>query len=94
MRASKGFRRGTRSKLKGRRREKFKVGDFLKEFRPDEKVAINPRPSSQKGMPHPRFTGRIGRVKEKRGNSYVVEVSVGGSKRSVIARPEHLKRAG
>lgn len=91
MKASKGFRRGTRRRLKKGAREKFKVGDFIRNFRPDDRVAIKLNPSSHKGMPHPRFEGKVGKVKEKRGNSYVVEVMVGNSKKDVIARPEHLK---
>lgn len=92
MKASKGFRRGTRRRLKRRAGEKFKVADFLRNFRPDERVAIKLNPSSHKGMPHPRFEGKVGKIREKRGNSYVVEVMVGNSKRDIIARPEHLKR--
>jgi large subunit ribosomal protein L21e len=91
MRASKGFRRGTRSKLKKGSRDKFKVGDFLKEFKADDRVIVKAKPSSHKGMPHPRFEGRPGKVMGKRGNAYIVEVSSGNAKRTVIARPEHLK---
>ena len=36
-----------------------------------------------------RRTGRI--IKEKRGDSYVVKISVGKSSKNIIARPEHLK---
>jgi large subunit ribosomal protein L21e len=91
MKASKGLRRGTRRRLKGRTRDKFRVGDFLKDFRPGESVAVKIRPSSHKGMPHPRFEGKTGRIREKRGDSYVVEIPVGNSRKTVTARPEHLK---
>ncbi|MCK4497073.1 MAG: 50S ribosomal protein L21e [Candidatus Aenigmarchaeota archaeon] len=91
MKASKGFRRGTRRRLKRKTREKFKVGDFLRKFKPDERVAVNINPSSHKGMPHPRFEGKLGRIKEKRGDSYMVEISIGNAKKNIIARPEHLK---
>ena len=91
MRSSKGFRKGTRSKLKKRTGEGFRIGEFLKEFKADQMVAVKLNPSSHKGMPHPRFEGKIGRVKEKRGNAYLVEISVGKTKKSVLAKPEHLK---
>jgi large subunit ribosomal protein L21e len=42
-------------------------------------------------MPHRRYHGKIGIVKERRGRSYVVEVAMGRQKRTVIARPEHLE---
>jgi large subunit ribosomal protein L21e len=48
-------------------------------------------PSIHKGMPHRRFQGRVGVVKERRGRSYVVTVATGGQQRQVIARPEHLR---
>ena len=91
MKASKGSRRGTKSKLKRRTRDKFRVADFLRTFNIDDRVAVKVNPSSQKGMPHPRFIGKIGKVNDKRGNSYVVEVSVGNSKKDITVRPEHLK---
>lgn len=91
MKASKGFRRGTKKRLQRKPREKFKVNDFLRQFRVDERVAVKINSSSQKGVPHPRFDGKIGKIREKRGDSYVVEICVGRSKRDVISRPEHLK---
>ncbi len=92
MRASKGFRRGTRSSLKKKAGEGFRISEFLKEFKTDQRVAIKINPSSHKGMPHPRFEGKIGKVKEKRGNAYLVEISVGKTNKNVIARAEHLKQ--
>ena len=91
MKASKGFRRGTRRRLKRKTSEKFKVGDFLRKFKTDERVAVNINASSHKGMPHPRFEGKVGRIKEKRGDSYMVEIQIGNAKKNIIARPEHLK---
>ncbi len=91
MKASKGFRRGTRRRLKRKTREKFKVEDFLRKFKTDERVAVNINPSSHRGMPHPRFEGKVGRIKENRGDSYVVKISVGKSSKNIISRPEHLK---
>jgi len=92
MRASKGFRRRTRDRLKKTLRHKFKPENYMKEFKIDEKVIIKQDPSSQKGMPHPRFLGKPGRIIGKRGQSYIVNISVGNSQKEVIARPEHLKR--
>ena len=91
VRASKGFRRTTRRKLKKGLRHKFKPEDYLKEFKENEKVVLAHNPSSHRGMPHPKTKGRIGEIVSKRGNSYVVSVRIGASRKQIIARPEHLK---
>lgn len=94
VRSSKGFRRATRQKLKKKFRHKFKPEDYLKEFKESEKVVLANNPSSHKGMPHPKLKGRVGEVASRRGNSYVVNVRVGGATKQIITRPEHLKSLG
>jgi large subunit ribosomal protein L21e len=47
-------------------------------------------PSRHKGMPHPRFHGRTGEVVGKRGRAFVLKVTDGDAKKTVIALPEHL----
>ena len=91
VRATRGFRSGTRRKLSKSFREKFKPSTYLKEFRPKDKVLIHQDPSSQKGMPHIRFKGKIGEILEKRGKSYVISVKLGNKGMRVISRPEHLR---
>lgn len=87
---SKGYRRSTRRKLKKKVRQKFKVTPYLTEFRPNDKVIIKIDPSSQKGMPFPKFKGKVGEVKEKRGNAYIIKIMVGKKIKEVISRPEHM----
>ena len=41
-------------------------------------------------MPHRRYHGRVGVVKEKRGRAYVVNVTQGDAVKEIIVRPEHL----
>ncbi len=93
MRRSKGPRRKTRKKLCKRIRERGKiyVTRALQEFNIGDYVAIKIDPSVHKGMPHPRFHGRTGKVIERRGRAYIVEVRDGGIIKKVIALPEHLK---
>lgn len=55
------------------------------------KVTILVEPSVQKGMPHPRYHGRVGTVVEKRGRAFVVHLTDGGKIKKIIARPEHLR---
>jgi large subunit ribosomal protein L21e len=90
VKASKGFRRSTRRKLKRKVRDKFKVTSYLAEFKPNDKVVIKIDSSSQKGMPSPKFKGKVGEVKEKRGNAYVIKIRIGKKLKEVISRPEHL----
>ncbi|MCD6403487.1 MAG: 50S ribosomal protein L21e [Candidatus Aenigmarchaeota archaeon] len=88
---SAGFRRRTRRVLKKELRHKFKPNDYLKVFKVGERVAIEPNPSSHKGMPHRRFRGKVGVVVGKRGDAYLIELEDGGKKKTIISNPEHLK---
>lgn len=91
VRASKGFRAGTRRKLSRGFREKFTVTPYMREFKLKDKVVIKIEPSSHRGMPYPKFKGMVGEVAGTRGGSFLVRVRVGGKVKEVIARPEHLK---
>ena len=90
VRASRGLRTGTRRKLKKGARDKFTVTPYMREFKKEDRVTVMPNPSSHNGMPHIRFKGASGVVKGRRGDSYMVEVNIGNSKKTIIARPEHL----
>jgi len=90
VKGSKGFRRSTRRKLKKNVKHKFKVTPYLREFKPKDKVVIKIDPSSHKGMPFPKFKGKVGEVKERRGESYMVQIRVGGKTKDILSRPEHL----
>ena len=92
-RSGRGFRAGTRRKFKKPRREKFTVEKFLKEFQPNQKVLIHTDPSSPKNMPHYRYKGKVGVVKRKRGQSYIISVKLGDKEKTLMLRPEHLKAA-
>jgi large subunit ribosomal protein L21e len=91
-RKAKGYRRKTRYLLKRKPRERGKTGlsKLLRNYEPAEKVVIKLDPSMHKGMPHRRFHGKIGVVADRRGRSYVVNVSQGNSVKEIIVRPEHM----
>ncbi len=93
MKRSKGYRSKTRSLLRKKPRERGKIGlsRILRKYNPGDRVIIKIEPSIHKGMPHRRYHGRSGIVKEKRGRSYVVEVPLGKQVRTLIVRPEHLQ---
>lgn len=91
-RKAKGYRRKTRSILKKKPRERGKVGlsKILYEYKPGEKVVVKIEPSVHKGMPHRRYHGKIGVIINKRGRSYVVNVTQGKAVKEIIVRPEHI----
>ncbi|MCQ8898638.1 MAG: 50S ribosomal protein L21e [Hadesarchaea archaeon] len=64
------------------------------EFREGERVVLRIEPSVQKGRPHPRYQGRVGVVRGRRGKAYEVEITDGGKIKKVIILPEHLVRVG
>jgi large subunit ribosomal protein L21e len=93
MKGSKGYYTGTRSLLRKPTREKGKpnIGKILQEYLPGSQVIIKMDSSVQKSMPHKRFHGKIGVIKEKRGRGYVITVPQGNSFKEIITRAEHLE---
>jgi large subunit ribosomal protein L21e len=93
MRKSRGYRAGTRHLLKKEPRErgKMRISKLLYEYQPGSRVVIKIDSSTQKGMPHKRYHGRVGTIIDKRGRSYIVSVSQGDAIKEIIVRPEHLE---
>ncbi|HTX61266.1 MAG TPA: 50S ribosomal protein L21e [Methanobacterium sp.] len=93
MRRSRGSRSKTRYKLK----KSIRVGRTnpitkkMQIFNEDDLVHIIIDPSIHKGQPHPRFHGKTGKVSDKRGRAYIVEINDGNKAKKLIIRPEHLK---
>lgn len=92
VKKSRGFRSGTRKKLRQKPSRRPAITNYLRIFKMGEKVMLMPEPASQKGMPFPRYKGKVGRVVEIRGKSYLVEIVDGKKKKTIISRPEHLRR--
>lgn len=93
MRKSKGYRARTRKLLKKKPRErgKIRISRLLCNYNPGDSVVIKIDPSVQKGMPHRRYHGKVGKIVGKRGRSYVVSVTQGDAVKEIIVRPEHLE---
>lgn len=94
VKMSHGPRAGSRIKMTKRVKEKGmpKVNDFLKEFEIGDYAAVNINPSVHKGMPSHMFQGYTGKIKDKRGRCYILEIKVGGVKKELIAAPIHLSK--
>jgi len=56
-----------------------------------DKVVVKIDPSVHKGMPHRRYQGKVGLIVQKKGRSYVVNVTQGDAVKEIIVRPEHLE---
>lgn len=91
VKRSKGLRSKTREKLTQKPRYRPAITKFIQEFSEGQKVMISQEPSSQKGMPHTRFKGRVGKIIGRRGRAYIVEITDGKKKKKIISAPEHLK---
>ncbi len=68
------------------------VTHFVRKFAIGDSVAIVIEPSVNKGMPSARFHGLCGKVTEKRGNGYIIEINDNGKMKDVIASSVHLRR--
>ena len=89
-----GSRRKTRHKLSRPTSEKGKlyISKYLQELNEGDKVVLKADPSRQKGMYFPRFHGKVGVVKGKRGDSYKVEIKDFRKVKTLYVHPVHLKR--
>ncbi len=93
MKRSKGQRQGTRQILSRSKSERgrLNIARVMHEYEVGDRVAVVLDGGQQKGMPHRRFNGRSGRISGKQGRAWVVEVKDGNMKKTVVARPEHLR---
>ncbi len=66
------------------------LSSILREYSPNDKVVIKIDPAQVKGMPHRRFNGLVGVVKEVGRRVLTIEVPVGEKVKTVIARKEHV----
>ncbi len=62
----------------------------MQQFELGENVNIRIDSACHKGMPHPRFQGRTGKVEGMQGGSYLIGIIVGKKHKTLIIRPEHL----
>ena len=58
--------------------------------RQEQKVVIKIDSTQVKGMPHRRFNGLVGVVKETGRRAVVIDVKVGDKVKTVISRKEHI----
>jgi large subunit ribosomal protein L21e len=95
VKASRGLRRKTRNILRKtpRSRGMTPITHEFRQFDAGEKVSVVIDPGVHHGMPHFRFQGKTGVVTGTQGRSYVVSVYDGNKLKTVVSRPEHLKKS-
>jgi large subunit ribosomal protein L21e len=69
------------------------VSESIKSFKDGDTVAIVPK-GNFKNIPHPRYRGKVGKVIERRGSAYVVELKIFNSTKRLIVPVLHLKKVG
>ena len=67
------------------------VSERIKSFNNGDSVAVIPK-GNFKNIPHPRYRGKIGKVIERRGNSYVVELKIMDSVKRLTIPALHLRK--
>jgi len=89
-----GFRRKTRHKLAKSQRDKGKLSltKFFQKFEVGERVTLKADPAYQKGMYFPRFHGKVGVLKGKKGRCYEVQIKDINKEKIVVVHPIHLQR--
>ena len=95
VKASKGTRTKTRQifRRSPRLRGKTPITHEFRTFEKGEKVSVVIDPSIHYGLPHSRFQGKTGVVTGQQGRAFVVALRDGNKLKTVITRPEHLKKA-
>ena len=94
VKRSKGLRSKSRHILRKKPRDRgmISITRALQQFVEGERVNIVIDTSIHKGMPHISFHGQTGKIEGKQGDSYIVGITDGNKKKSLIIKPEHLRR--
>lgn len=92
MKRSKGKLTGKTRSI-GKNSKTLKISDIIKEFALGDKVVIKILGNYHKGVPHPRYTGKVGKVIEKRGSSYVIQIKDGNKVKDLISSAVHLEKS-
>jgi large subunit ribosomal protein L21e len=93
MPSSNGPLNSTRKKLSNDPRDRGTSPPqrAVERFEEGQRVHLNIDPSVPKGRFHPRFNGHTGTVVDEQGAAYKIEITDGGKRKTVIAKPAHLR---
>ena len=85
-----GMRRKTRHKLK--KKARVSLSRNFQDFKIGERVALSMNPSVHKAAYFPRFHGKIGMVKGRKGKNFEIMIKDKGKNKTMVINPTHLKR--
>lgn len=90
-----GMRRKTRYKFRKQDGTKGKISltKYFQSFNQGDRVHLTVEPGVQKGMYHPRFMGKAGIVKSRRGRCYEIRINDLGKEKILVVHPVHLEGA-
>ncbi|KYH26785.1 50S ribosomal protein L21e [Halalkalicoccus paucihalophilus] len=93
MPSSNGPLNSTRKKLSNHPRERGTSPPqrAVARYEEGQRVHLKIDPSVPEGRFHPRFNGHTGVVAGKQGTAYKVEITDGGKRKTLIAKPAHLR---
>ena len=88
------FRKKTRGKLRknAKERGKISIAKYMQELNIGDNVLLNAEPAIQKALYYPRFHGKVGVVKGKKGSCYEIKIKDGNKDKILIVHPVHLRR--
>ena len=94
VKPGKGAHRRTRYKFQKRPRDRglSTITRAFVTYADGDGAHIVIDPSVHRGQPHHRYHGLTGRVVGRQGRAYLIRVRTGGLYRTLIVRPEHLRR--
>jgi len=75
-----------------RNKGKISVSNYFQSYKLGDKVGLKVESSVQKGMYNPKFYGKVGTIKGKKGICYEVLLNDQNKQKTLIVHPVHLKR--
>lgn len=82
----------TRHLARHHKPSKLGLTKLIKNFKVGDTAAIVPK-GSFSDIPHPRYRGKMGKIIEKRGDSYVIRIHVSKSTtRDIVVPQRHLEK--
>lgn len=88
-----GSRKKTRHELQKHKREKGKlsISRYFQKFKDGDRVVLKIDPSVKKGVFHPRFHGKDGVIKGKKGRCYEVLIKDFKKQKTILVHPVHIR---
>ncbi len=89
---SHGFRHKTRSVMK--KDSPRGVSFLLQKYNEGERALVIIDPRQHKGLPHRRYHGKVGIVKQVGRRAVTLDVKLGNKSKTLITRFDHIKPFG